>query len=158
MAIHGARHEPGERALRDYLAELEACFGTPVIPGSLAPWLEAIEAALGELEPVLRHQVNHGHRAQLSLIERAEAGSPRSVDHLKREDQELLAAFVSLKAEAARLSALATDVEPDEAVMNDDVARFASAGLWFVIRVRRQNTAIRTWLGESFNRESGAGD
>lgn len=158
MATPRAKQGPDEPALRDYLAELEACLGTPVVPGNLAPWLEAVEAALGELEPILRHQISHGHRVALSQIERGDSGSPRSVEHLKREDQELLTTFTSLQTEAARLSAVVAEIEPDEAVVSDDVARIVSLGLWFVIRVRKQDVAIRTWLGEAIYRESGTGD
>lgn len=152
------RKEEGGATLRESLDALERCCGTPVVPGELVIWLETVEGALAELEASLRHQLVERHRGQFEQIVRDDPSLQRPVDQMQREDHELAQAFESLQRRAAALTERTAAVEPDEAVMRDEVDAFARDGLWFVIRVRKQDTAIRTWLGEALRREHGAGD
>jgi hypothetical protein len=157
MRGHGGRGANRDATLRDALDTLERCCGTPVVPGELVTWLESVEAAFTELEASLRQQSGR-HSEQLNQIMRDDTSLQRQVDHLKREDHELSDMFGALKARATAFAERAAAIEPDEASMSEEVESFARDGAWFVIRVRKQDTAIRTWFGEAVRRERGAGD
>jgi hypothetical protein len=43
-------------------------------------------------------------------------------------------------------------------VMSQEWNRFVDEGLWLVIRLRKQETSIRTWLAEAAYRDRGTGD
>lgn len=158
MTTEGGRGVSRGVTLRDGLDALERCCATPVVPGELVTWLETVEAELTDLETSLRRQIGSRHRGQFEQIVREDTSLQRPVDHLQREDLDLAESFDSLKRRATTLVERASAIEPDEAAMSEDIDRFAHDALWFVIRVRKQDTAIRTWLGEAVRRERGAGD
>jgi hypothetical protein len=158
MTEHGGRLANRGATLRAALDTLERCCATPVVPGELVTWLETIETAFAELESSLRQQIDRRHRAQFEQIMRDDPALQRPVEQLKREDGELAQVFEHLKQRATALAERAAALEPDEGSMSEEVDRFSRDGAWFVIRVRKQDTAIRTWLGEAVRREHGAGD
>jgi hypothetical protein len=158
MTKHEDRGGARDGTLSEALDVLERCCGTPVVPGELLSWLEAVETAFADLETSLRRQVGSRHRAQFEQIVRDDTSLQRPVDRLEHEDGELVRTFESLRARAAALAERTAAAEPDEASMSEEVYRFARDGLWFVISVRKQDTAIRTWQGEALRREHGAGD
>jgi hypothetical protein len=110
------------------------------------------------LGPILHGQIARQHGPQFEEIVQESPALQRSVEQLEREDGEVAAAYESLRAKVAKLTAKAAKVEPDEALMSQEAARFADEGVWFVVRVRKQDAAIRTWLGEALNRETPASD
>jgi hypothetical protein len=157
MSKHGQRRSQGA-PLRDALDTLERCCETPVVPGELVSWLECVETALAELDASLRLQLGNRHRGQFEQIVRDDTSLQRPVEQLQREDREVAQDFDALRTRVGALTERAAAIEPDEASMSEEVDRFARDALWFVIRVRRQDTAIQTWLGEAVRRERGAGD
>jgi hypothetical protein len=152
------RPADGDAILLKELARLESCLATPVVPGELVTWFSAVEETFADLKPLLRRQTGERHRAQYEQIVRDDPALQRSVEHLKEEDDVLIEILERLESEASGFVAKATEIEPDESLMRQEWERFVDEGLWFVIRVRKQDTAIRTWLGEAMNRERGAGD
>ena len=144
--------------LRPALDRLEASLETPFIPGELEAWFDAVASAVADLGPILHGQITLQHGAQFEQIVQESPALQRSVEQLEREDGEVAAAYQALKSRVAELAAKAATVEPDEALMSQEAARFADEGVWFVVRVRKQDAAIRTWLGEALNRETPAGD
>ena len=141
-----------------HLAELETCLGTPLVPGELVTWFDTVATALADLQPILRRQTTERHRLQFDQIMREDPALQRSVEHLRADDEALMDLLQSLQSQAVGFAAKAAAIEPDEALMGQEWTRFVDEGLWFVIRVRKQDTAIHTWLGEALNRERGTGD
>jgi hypothetical protein len=144
--------------LRPALDKLEAALETPFVPGELETWFDAVASVLADLGPILRSQIARQHGAQFEQIVQESPALQRSVEQLQREDGEVVAAYESLTARVAALAKKAATVEPDEGLMSQEAAHFADDGVWFVVRVRKQDAAIRTWLGEAMNRETPAGD
>ena len=140
------------------LADLEACLGTPLVPGELVTWFENAAALLGTLQPLVRRRATDGHLAKFAQIVREDPALQRSVERLGAEDEALGRTLYALKTRADRFAAKAAAIEPDEALMTQEWTRFVDEGLWFVVGLRKQETAIRTWLGEAQNRVRGAGD
>jgi hypothetical protein len=64
----------------------------------------------------------------------------------------------SLSRQFADLEANATRAGADEKQVIDQQRALLDEGLRFVIDVRRQETAIRTWIEEAFDRDTGLGD
>ena len=151
-------HEGSRATLRPALDRLEACLETPFVPGELEVWFDAVASALAELGPILRRQISRQHRVQFRQIVREAPALHRSVEQLERQDGDVVETYEGLTSRAARLAAETVAAEPDEALVVQEAARFADEGLWFVVRVRKQETAIRTWFGEALNRETPAGD
>jgi septal ring factor EnvC (AmiA/AmiB activator) len=140
------------------LTELETSLGTPLVPGELVTWFETVATVLAELQPSLHRRTTGGHLAQFDQIMRDDPALQRSVEQLRAEDEALNDALQSFKASADRLAAKAAEIEPDEDVMSQEWNRFVEEGLWLVIRLRKQETAIRTWLSEAAYRDRGTGD
>jgi hypothetical protein len=152
------RPADGDATLLKELARLESCLATPLVPGELVTWFSAVEETFADLKPLLRRQTRERHRTQYEQIMRDDPALQRSVEHLKEEDDVLVDMLERLESAASDFVAKAADIEPDEGLMRPEWERFVDEGLWFVIRVRKQDTAIRTWLGEAMNRERGTGD
>ena len=143
---------------RAVLEQLEACLETPFVPGELETWLDAVVAALGELGPTLHDRIKRRHRLEFEQIAREAPALQRAVEQLSREDGEIAEIHNSLTSRAVQLAAKAASAGVDEGLVGPDAARFVDDGLWFVVRVRKQDMAIRTWLAESINRETPAAD
>ncbi len=147
--------EQYDQPLRDALAALEAALETPLVPGDLVAWVTPIQQGFAPVGVYLRRQIERVHTHQFDRIKHEDLGLASRVEQLAEEDRELLQILADLSQLSERLSAVSTAVEPDEAAIEPELQRLVDEGLAFVIRVRKQESAIATWLVESLDRDRG---
>jgi len=151
------REKRREQSLSRALEALEACAGTPFIPGEMVGWLAAVEQAYQQLQPLLQQQ--HGvHATEFAEMSRQDPEMLRHVENLEQEDQSIAVEFGSLKDRLELLRPLVCRVEPDEKRVEVVMSEFAQSAVTLVTRIRKQEVAVRTWLVEAFTRDRGQVD
>ena len=149
------RNEPFLKALENFETSLE----TPVMSGELIGWVTIVHRACEQLGVLLRDDVQREHTALYATITKQDAELSSRVEKLRKTDEQLaIVDFVSVQSGLKELRDRAESAEQDEAkttLLRADVLKLALA---FVIAARTQETAIATWFGEAFNRDSGFGD
>lgn len=140
------------------LDELERCAESPFIPGELERWHAAVSESLQRFTPLLKEHAQTVHPAEFQNITDEDPELLQRVELMREEDREIECEAERLLEDAARLQPAVQRVEPDEARVETTLTRFANAMLGFVIRVRKQEIAVRTWLGEAFGRDRGTVD
>jgi hypothetical protein len=150
--------EQYETELRQALRQLELSLETPVVAGELPDWATAVQDSLACVGVLLTRQIEILHADEFAEIVEEDSGLLTRVDRLTKEDGQVAEQFAELSQRAARLTESAWGVEPDEGQLRPDVERLVDSGLSFVTRVRKQETAITTWLLEAFDRDRGTVD
>jgi septal ring factor EnvC (AmiA/AmiB activator) len=153
-----SREQEREHALQRALDSLEACAGTPFVPGEMVAWLRATDHALERLYPLVSRQISQVHSAQYAEISQEDPELLRQVEILQQEDQAILEQLSSAQSRMELLRPLVQRVEPDEKRAESAMAEFAQTLLDLVQRLRKQEVALRTWLVEAFTRDRGAVD
>lgn len=144
--------------LTEALAKLETCFETPFVPGDLESWAHNARESLGRVDPLLRRQIRDVHAPQLKAIGSEDPELLARVDQLRAGDEQCLAKLEALQRTFETLDELASDIEPDETKLKTQLDELVKDGLAFVIHVRKQIVALRTWLQEAFDRDRGTVD
>jgi hypothetical protein len=143
------------KALEDFETSLE----TPVMSGELISWVTSVSRACEHLGVLLRDDLQREHAALYATIAKQDAELASRVEKLRKTDEQLaIVDFDDVQKSLNQLLDRAESAEQDEAkatLLRADVVKQALA---FVISARTQETAIATWFGEAFNRDSGFGD
>jgi hypothetical protein len=137
------------------LANLEADVETPCVPGELEGWISDIDDALQRLRPLLERQIGVIHPRQFADIGAEDEELLRRVELMRLEDASIEVEARRLGEQIRILKTAATNIEPDEAKLRVAFDTFVEAGIAWIIRVRTQEQAIRTWFMEAFNRDRG---
>jgi hypothetical protein len=145
-------------SLLEALAELEADIETPCVPGELEGWIGAANDAFQRVQPLLDRQIHTVHPQQFSEISEEDEELLRRVEQMRQEDAGIAEAAGELREQIQKLETAAANIEPDEARFRTAFDDFVQAGLKWIIRVRTQEQAIRTWLMEAFTRDRGPVD
>ena len=144
--------------LESELHEFETCLETPFVPGELERWMDAVRSAWGQLSPTLRDRFE---REQPELFEQIVADDPElheRVNELREHNAQVLELRRDLEQRIAWLQERVARVEPDEKRLDDELNRFIEDALRFVIESRKQEVALRTWMLEAYERETGPVD
>jgi hypothetical protein len=144
--------------LRDDLERLETSLDTPPVPGELTGWATMLRKAFDAASRAILQHIESVHPAQIKEIEGQDAELLARTKELREEDrvnrewcQRLAHDFAEFEARAARAGA-------DEKQVIDQQTALLEEGLRFVTHVRKQETAIRSWMQEAFQRDTGMGD
>lgn len=137
------------------LAELEASVETPCIPGELEQWIDAVDDAFQRLKPFLDRQIATFHPQQFDDIGEEDEELFRRVEQMREEDASIDRQAARLGERMTKLKTAAANIEPDEAKLRTAFEGFVEAALDWIIQVRTQEQAIRTWLLEAFTRDRG---
>lgn len=154
-------HESAEQqrdSLLEVLAELEANVESPCVPGELERWFGDVDDAFQRLWPLFDHQIHTVHPQEFSEISAEDEELSRRVEQMRQEDAAIAQAAVRLQTRIESFETAAANIEPDEAKFRTALEDFVKAILEWIIRVRTQEHAIRTWLMEAFTRDRGSGD
>lgn len=143
-----------DRALERFEASVE----TPLVPGELERWVAAVVQAWENLLPMIVRLTESDHPEVYAEIQREDRGLYHRVAEMRREDEKLRNAAEKLDHRIPRLTAAISEAEPDEARIAPFVDAFVADATAFVIRLRRQRLAVRTWLMEAFSRDRGTVD
>ncbi len=144
--------------LREELERLETALDTPPVPGELTNWATMLRKSFDGASQAILAQIESVHPEQIREIEGEDAELLSRTQQLREEDQlnhdwcrRLNRAFAEFEIKAARAGADEKQViEQQQALLED--------GLRFVTHVRKQETAIRSWIQEAFQRDTGLGD
>lgn len=150
--------ENSELCLKSELSRFETQLETPVVPGELPVWLQAVEQALSTLIPDLRTCIDNRHRATIEEIAKQDQELLTRVEQLKSEDRAILQEAERQVALVSSLAEQGDKLEPDEGHVAQAVRKIVDEGLQLVIRIRKQEAAISTWFMEAFDRDSGVAD
>lgn len=156
MAIDSADQQHDQ--LFDALAGFEAAVETPCVPGELERWIDAVDVSFERLRPRVKERIERVHPQQFAEIGSEDAELFRRVDRLRLEDGALRDLIQHVGDQISKLKTAAANIEPDEAKLRDAVNAFIQEAIDFVIRMRTQTHAVRTWLMESLTRDRGAVD
>lgn len=140
------------------LSMLEACLETPFVPGELESWVHGARSAINRVGPLLRRQIDEVHAPQLKQIAVEDPGLLSRADDLREGDVQSLAKLEELSRTFETLDTIVAQIEPDETKLKAQLADVVKDGLTFVIHVRTQEVALRTWLQEAFDRDRGTVD
>ena len=147
-----------QQRLEGALATLEASVETPLVPGEFERRMSEVESAWKDLQPCFEWLMATRHPQDFAEIGREDAELISRVEQMRQEDAEIRQQAEILQQQIPPLEAAVAHVEPDEARLTPRLEALARDALNFVIRVRKQEQAVRTWLGEAFNRDRGTID
>lgn len=147
-----------EQELIRSLTRLEKRLETPHVPGELPTWIRAIKEELTELGPCLKRQISDLHHRDFSEIGKQDPGLLSRVEQLEAEDVEIADEYQQLTHRVENIVESASRTEPDEQQLDPSVNECVERGLSFVLHVRKQQMAIKTWLLEAFDRDRGTVD
>jgi hypothetical protein len=149
--------EPG-KALQSALARLETALLTPLVSGELTTWVENARHALGELEADLWRQWDEVHPDHFRSIAAQDSEMLPRIEKLRDEDEQVKQAFLRIKQRFDELDVRSQRVEPDEARVGKHLSELTDDALAMILAARKQETAVRTWFVEAFQRDRGEVD
>jgi hypothetical protein len=121
-------------------------------------WASMVRKNFDAASRVILSQIESVHPGQLGEIDGQDAELMAQTKQLREEDRghqdwcrRLSAAFAEFEGKAVRAGA-------DEKQVTEQQQAILEEGLRFVTHVRKQEAAIRSWLQEAFERDSGTGD
>lgn len=143
--------------LKPAIERLETALVMPVVPGELTTWAANVRQAFDET---------------IAVWEARRAADDQNLKEIGEQDPELLYKVEQLKAEReeawrhaqevsemiGRIEHRAEAVEPDERLAQKQLEDTVARGLDFVIRLRKLDAELTTWLLEAFQRDRGVGD
>ncbi|MDA0833621.1 MAG: hypothetical protein O2955_19510 [Planctomycetota bacterium] len=149
-----------EATLRDELEQrlkvFEECTETPFVPGELEQWLSAEREAFRQLVPILK-QSSVVHVEEFAEIADEDPELLVRVDAMREEDDSI-AEFTDEVSHQLDAFPEAMIDGGDETKFKDDLDQFVSDALELLIRIRKQEVTVRTWMSEAFNRDRGTQD
>ncbi|HEX4070050.1 MAG TPA: hypothetical protein VHX68_02740 [Planctomycetaceae bacterium] len=144
--------------LRDELERLETALDTPPVPGELTNWATMLRKSVDGASTAILAQIETVHPDQIREIEGQDADLLSRTQQLREVDQanrdwckRLTKAFADFERKTARAGADEKQVIEEQQALLED-------GLRFVTHVRKQETAIRSWMQEAFERDTGLAD
>jgi hypothetical protein len=153
MSVQELQHE-----LRDALTKLETALGTPVLAGELTDWVQSVRKELGKCVNTLCGALAQAHGQQYADILQQDLEMARQVEQLKQEDAAILEDVKRFGEELDCLAVVAKAVGRHESQAQEMTDRTVQSGLMLVARIRKQETAITTWLVEAYQRDRGIVD
>lgn len=150
--------EEYEKEVSLSLERLETCLETPHVPGELPSWAAAVRKAVADLGPCLKQQISELHHQDFGEISKQDPGLLSRVEQLEAEDAEIADEYQQLTHLVEKIVDSASRIEPDEQRLEPIVEECVERGLSFGLHVRKQETAIKTWLLEAFDRDRGTVD
>jgi len=148
-----------EQELREALDLFETNLETPIIPGEFGKWSRYIQESFPAVAELVRCEIQNAHRKQLDEIAQQDNEMLAIVKQIRKEDIEIAQELDEVGGMIDRLAEKAPSLERTPGATQDSAAApVIQRGIAFITRVKTQEVAVRTWLGEAFNRERGVGD
>ena len=144
-----------ESDLKTSLAAFETSLSTPIVSGELAAWVGEVEKAWEEASAQIHDCVTRLHPRQYDEIAKADPELMPRIEVLKAEDEAIEQEREHIHQMVERDAQHVPKLEPDEGKAQKHVQSLIDKGLAFLMRVRKQEVAVETWLVEAFNRDRG---
>ena len=145
-------------ALNEALGAFENCLEAPVVPGELPQWCRNATLACEEVASVLAEVIAQRHPRTFDQIMEEDPALAARIDEMRKTDEQLTEQMEQVKTYFQHLSELGSEIEPNEAKVEEQVEKAVSKGLEFVLAVRKQESAITTWYLEALERDRGTVD
>jgi hypothetical protein len=144
--------------IRQKLVDLEDALELPQVAGELIGWTARVAASVDDVRNLLTAHLASAHRADYAEMINQDPELSTCVENLKAEDAAIRREFDRVWELATSLAAAAVRVEPDELTLAKARNRLVTDGLAVILRIRKQEAAVRTWYIEAFQRDRGVGD
>jgi hypothetical protein len=147
-----------ESHLKEAIDRLETALLTPVIAGELTGWVTTVQDAANELDKRFRTFSDQVLHPAYKEIAKADSELLFKVQQMKEGEQKLLEEYTTFRTSLAVLAKKAPEVFNDEAKAADERALVEKQGMKLMTEVKRQLTAVTTWLSEAVYRDRGPVD
>lgn len=147
-----------QQELSNALDRFEASVETPFVPGEMEHWMTAVESEWNRLLPILTWLITTRHPRQYEEIQKEDDELIHRVQQLRKENTAIEASAIKLEQQIALIKSAVSAIEPDEARIKSTMEDFVEDSIKLIIRIRKQERAIRTWLLEAFTRDRGVVD
>jgi hypothetical protein len=144
--------------LAESIAAFETSLMTPVVSGELATWVAAAKRTAKGLADVFAQQIKVFHPQQLRVIKRDGEDLHKRVQDLEAEDRLISDKLREVIDRIAVLDERTERIGSDEARASAQQQDVVDQGLDVILHIRKQETALRTWLSEALNRDTGVAD
>ncbi|QDU31814.1 hypothetical protein ETAA8_69740 [Anatilimnocola aggregata] len=148
---------PQEAQLKEVVEKLERSLLTPVISGELVSWVTTVQDGADELDEQIRPFLEVLH-AEYKQIVKADSELMSRVEQLVAEEKKMLLALEAFRCDLHQLAERAPTVFSDEAKVADERKKVEKQGTDILIQIKRQQTAVATWLSEADYRDRGPVD
>jgi len=149
---------PLEHSLQDSMLRLESALLAPAVSGELKSWTATVGEELRAFGPDWMAYVKSVLHPQYSRIAKTDPNLLSRVDQMIQEDRQLLTDFGQFESCVSNLAGRAEQVQKDESKAADDRARVEKTGIDLILRIKKQQAAVTTWLNEANYRDLGTGD
>jgi len=139
------------------LTGFETALVTPLVSGELLDWSGAVGKAWEELQAAWREHPQR-HESQYTEMSEVDQEIFRHVERLRNEDNAITAEIVAVDAEISRLDRKTPAAERDHLRAEESRQKVVDQGIALVVRIRKQEIALKTWFVEAFNRDRGSVD
>ena len=158
-AIPITSNDQSQSPFIESLKNFETTLETPIISGELMNWAETAKQACEGMGEILCNGLQDKHAELFARILKEDDEMGSRVESLRAIDKELRNAdLVNVQRSLNLVLQRASEVEPDESKLTEQLDKTVEQALAFVIKARTQETAISTWFMEAFNRDRGVGD
>jgi len=144
--------------IKKRLAELEEALELPLVAGELTVWTARVAQAARIVHSILTDPLAQAHREDFAEIAEQDLEMATCVDNMRAEDAAIRLEFERFRELADNVASAAGRVEPDELTLDKARTHLIDHGLALVLRIRKQEAAVRTWYLEAFQRDRGVGD
>lgn len=144
--------------LKERVTAFEESLSTPFASGEMADWAAKVEQAAEALLQVLRDELPPLRQQQFDTMLGEDPALEPRVNEIRESDAENIAHLERLHKQLATVAGQADVRQEAETALHDRVQKITEAGLHLVVEVRKQNTAVDTWIQEAFQRDRGVGD
>jgi hypothetical protein len=144
--------------VRKQLAELEEALELPLVAGELTAWTSRVANAARIVHSLLTEHLARAHGEDFAAIVEQDLEMATCIENMKAEDAAIRLEFERFMELARNVAAAATRAEPDELILEKAREHLVDHGLALVLRIRKQEAAVRTWYIEAFQRDRGVGD
>jgi hypothetical protein len=145
-------------SFENLLQHWERCFATPVVEGELESWAATLREVTDEIRMRLRQRMDETHQREFDDIEAQDPALVPRVEQLKHDDQALWEDFENMVKKIAALHDQVLEEPKETDKLHHAAQVVAERGLEMVVHIRKQETAVATWLMEAFQRDRGVAD
>ena len=144
--------------LAEALTRLERHLELPYVSGELNSWTEEAVTLFHQVEERLRDAIQREHPKNYESIVKNRVDLNQEVAKMRECDEELLHTLSELRRELELFQQSRKEEELAEQQFLPNRTRLVDNALAFIINIRKQRSAIATWVSESIQRDNGVGD
>lgn len=149
-----AKLDPLAEALNRFEKHLEL----PHVSGELSSWTDEVATLFQQVEQRLREAIEKEHPKNYEAIVKNRVDLNQEVAKMRECDAQLLHTLSELRREQELFQQNRKEEELAEQHFLPNRTRLVDNALAFILEVRKQRSAIATWVSESIQRDNGVGD